>query len=72
MWMTQVALRDRHQNVWRSAHIPQADALTSFSKPRSLLQDLVAQGISLIPFFISTSNKPFDLDKFYSVTLFSS
>ncbi|KAF8322618.1 ku70-like protein [Clavulina sp. PMI_390] len=30
------------------------------------LEDLVAQGISIVPFFISTDEKPFDVNKFYA------
>ena len=36
------------------------------------IQDLVAQGIALVPFFISTEDKPFDVYNFYAVgALFS-
>lgn len=34
----------------------------------STFQDLVAQGITLVPFFISTEDKPFDIDNFYAVS----
>ena len=30
-------------------------------------QDLVAQGIALVPFFVGTDDKPFDVNKFYAV-----
>ena len=32
------------------------------------LQDLVEAGITVEPFFISTGVKPFDVNKFYSVS----
>lgn len=31
-------------------------------------QDLVEAGITVEPFFISTGDKPFDVNKFYSVS----